>query len=66
MAAAILSQVHRRSVEFRFSNVSGWPYESNARENAKSRGFPRAMSDPGWGVEPPMDNGSPLYSPGYE
>ena len=43
-AAAILLQVHRRSEELRFSKASGWPYESDSRENANSRSVLRAMS----------------------
>jgi hypothetical protein len=66
MAAAILLQVHKRSEELRFSKVSGWPYESDASENVRSRSVPRAMSNLVTGVEPPMNKGYPLYSPGCE
>jgi hypothetical protein len=50
----------------RFSKASGRLYESDPRENAKRRSIARAMIDPAWGVEPPMDKGSPLYSPAGE
>jgi hypothetical protein len=39
----------------RFSKASGRPYESNARENAQTRSFVRAMTDSAWAREqPPM------------
>jgi hypothetical protein len=58
IAAAILLQVHRRSEELCFSKASGRPCESNARENAQSRSFVRAMSDPAGAESGPQ---CPLY-----
>jgi hypothetical protein len=47
IAAAILLQVHRRSEGF--SNASGRPYKSNARENVQStRSVAKAIRDPIW------------------
>ena len=48
IAAAIRLQVHRRSEELGFSNVSGRLYESSARENVQ-RSVAKAMSDGSWG-----------------
>jgi hypothetical protein len=52
-AAAIFSQTLLKSGELRFSKASGRPYESNARENAQTRSFVRAMIDPAWAGEQP-------------
>ena len=61
IAAAILLQVHRRSEELWFSKVSGWPDESNARENAQSRSVDETMSDPVRGREQPQWISKALY-----
>jgi hypothetical protein len=52
--AAISSQVLWWSEELRFS-ASGRPYECNASNNAQTKSFVGAISDPVWaGEQPPV------------